>query len=85
VLDDPFSALDRNTEQQIFANLRAQCKGSTLLYLSHRMELFPQMDQVLLFQGGRVIVSTHAALLSDSPEYAQLVALSRGKGEDHEA
>lgn len=83
VLDDPFSALDRDTEEQVFANLRALCPQSTLLYLSHRLELFPQMNQVLFMKNGSVTVSTHEALLHSSSDYALLVALSGKGGPDH--
>lgn len=83
VLDDPFSALDRDTERKVFANIRALCPDSTLLYLSHRLELFPQMKQVLFMKDGTVTVSTHEALLQTSPDYAQLVALSGKGGQDN--
>lgn len=83
VLDDPFSALDRDTERKVFANIRALCPDSTLLYLSHRLELFPQMKQVLFMKDGTVTVSTHEALLQTSSDYAQLVALSGKGGQDN--
>ncbi len=49
VLDDPFSALDRRTEEQIFQNLQEMIreKGLIVLLISHRLTLFPQMDQVI--------------------------------------
>lgn len=47
ILDDPFSALDAKTEQQIFTNLRTYASDSILLLITHRLELLPQMDQVL--------------------------------------
>lgn len=47
ILDDPFSALDAKTEQQIFTNLRQYASDSVLLLITHRPALLPQMDQVL--------------------------------------
>ncbi len=35
ILDDPFSALDRSTENEIYENLRAQTKDSIVLLISH--------------------------------------------------
>ena len=55
VLDDPFSALDRKTEEQVFDNLRKMTASSTVLLISHRLYLFPQMDGVLWIQDGKAV------------------------------
>lgn len=47
ILDDPFSALDMETEQQIFTNLRQYASDCIILLISHRLTLFPQMNQIL--------------------------------------
>ena len=44
VLDDPFSALDKETEVQIFLNLKELAKDSIIILISHRLYLFDQMD-----------------------------------------
>ena len=44
ILDDPFSALDRKTEEEVFANLRKLVADSIVILLSHRLYLFPEMD-----------------------------------------
>ena len=72
ILDDPFSALDRKTEEEIFTNLRERAADSIVLLLSHRLYLFPQMDQVLWMEDGKVTAGTHEQILEKFPEYARL-------------
>ena len=72
ILDDPFSALDNQTEAQVFAHLKELCRDSIVLLISHRLYLFPQMDQVIFVDHGQALVSTHAQLLQSNAEYARL-------------
>ena len=72
ILDDPFSALDRKTEEEVFANLRKFTADSIVILLSHRLYLFPQMDQVLWMEDGKVVAGTHEQILTECPEYARL-------------
>ncbi len=78
ILDDPFSALDRPTEKQIFASLREIAGDSIVLLISHRLYLFPEFDQVLWMEAGRVTAGTHEELLRKLPEYAALMAEQEG-------
>ena len=78
VLDDPFSALDRKTEEQVFANLRKMTAGSTVLLISHRLYLFPQMDGVLWIQDGKAVCAAHKELMAQNPQYAALVNAQEG-------
>ena len=72
ILDDPFSALDRKTEEEVFANLRKLAADSIVILLSHRLYLFPEMDQVLWMEDGKVTAGTHEQILEKFPEYARL-------------
>ena len=72
ILDDPFSALDRKTEEEVFANLRKLAADSIVLLLSHRLYLFPKMDQVLWMEDGKVTAGTHEQILEKFPEYVRL-------------
>jgi len=72
ILDDPFSALDQQTEKQIFAHLREMTKDTIVLLISHRLYLFPEMDQVLWMENGRTVSGTHDQLLKKVPEYRVL-------------
>ena len=72
ILDDPFSALDQTTEKQIFANLRQMTKDTIVLLISHRLYLFPEMDQILWMENGRTVSGTHEEMLEKVPEYKLL-------------
>ena len=72
ILDDPFSALDKNTEKQAFVNLQALAKDSIVLLISHRLYLFPEMDGVIWMENGKAVTGTHEELLKTVPEYENL-------------
>ena len=72
VLDDPFSALDRNTEDIVFRNLQEYAKDKVVFLISHRLYHFPQMQQVIFMDGGKTTVGTHAGLMAAEPVYLQL-------------
>ena len=89
ILDDPFSALDKNTEKQAFVNLQALAKDSIVLLISHRLYLFPEMDGVIWMENGKVVTGTHKELLKIVPEYENLytsqVHTTENGGAEHDA
>lgn len=84
VLDDPFSALDRNTEALIFENLKKLASDSIVLLISHRLYLFPELDQVIWMDGGNQTVGTHQELMESVPDYAALFHAQEGGKQDAE-
>jgi ABC-type multidrug transport system fused ATPase/permease subunit len=80
VLDDPFSAVDVDTEARIVANLRGtfgpqapSAQRSTIVLLSHRLGAFPHADLIVVLDGGRVAErGTHAGLLQNDGLYARI-------------
>ncbi len=72
VLDDPFSALDRSTEDIVFRNLQEYAKDKVVFLISHRLYHFPQMQQVIFMDGGKTTVGTHTELMAAEPIYRQL-------------
>ncbi len=72
ILDDPFSAVDMDTERKIIAKLRGRFPDRILVLISHRLAAFPETDQVLFFENGRAVTSTHEALLRENPTYKAL-------------
>ena len=77
ILDDPFSALDKNTEKQIFANLKQQTKDNIVFLISHRLYLFPQMNQVIWMEDGKAVAGTHEEILEKIPEHV-IVETAKG-------
>ncbi len=72
ILDDPFSAVDMDTERKIIAKLRGRFPDRILVLISHRLAAFPETEQVLFFENGRAVTSTHEALLRENPAYKAL-------------
>ena len=78
VLDDPFSALDRGTEDTVFAHLQACAKDKVVFLISHRLYLFPQMQRVIFMEDGKTTVGTHEELMASVPAYRQLYESQTG-------
>jgi ABC-type multidrug transport system fused ATPase/permease subunit len=80
VLDDPFSAVDVETETRLVAHLR-QAFGphapvkqqATIVFFSHRLSAFPLADLVVVLDNGRIAEQgTHQTLLSAEGLYARI-------------
>lgn len=84
VLDDPFSALDRRTEDEVFARLKACAQDRVVILISHRLYHFPELRQIVFMQGGKTDVGTHEALCASVPAYRALYESQTG-GAAHEA
>src|SRR5438046_1364056 len=80
VLDDPFSAVDIDTEARIVANLRAAFGScvrpdhrTTVVLFSHRLGAFPQADHIIVLERGRIVESgMHTELLEANRLYARI-------------
>jgi ATP-binding cassette, subfamily B, multidrug efflux pump len=85
VLDDPFSALDLDTEAKIVTGLRQRFGPSqpsaqqcTVMLFSHRLLAFPQADFVVVLDRGRLLEQgTHAELSQGNGLYARIYRAQR--------
>ena len=79
LLDDPFSALDVNTEERIITGLREGLEGlggATTLLTAHRPSTVALADRVLLMVDGTIAAEgTHAELMDSSEQYRQLMTM----------
>jgi ABC-type multidrug transport system fused ATPase/permease subunit len=96
VLDDPFSAVDLDTEAQLIASLRQtfgpqvpENQRATILLSSHRLAAFPQADRIIVLDHGRILeTGTHSELMKAGGLYARifqaqaLVSRSNGQTKD---
>ena len=78
VLDDPFSALDRKTEDAVFAGFREYAKDKVIFLISHRLYHFPQMQKIIFMEDGKTVVGTHDELIRSVPAYLRLYEGQKG-------
>lgn len=79
ILDDPFSAVDRHTEESIFNYLKMKESNRIIILISHRLHVFPQTDQVIWINEGSAHVSSHDSLLINLSAYKQLYVMQEGE------
>jgi ATP-binding cassette subfamily B multidrug efflux pump len=85
VLDDPFSALDLDTEakivtgvRQLFGPSQPYAQQCTVVLFSHRLLAFPQADLVVVLDHGRILEQgTHAELSTGNGLYARIYRAQR--------
>ena len=73
IFDEPSSALDPISENQLFENIMNNGKGKTMLFISHRLSSVQNADWVFMLENGRVIEEgTHKLLLDQNGVYADM-------------
>jgi ATP-binding cassette subfamily B protein len=73
ILDEATSALDPEAEAAINATLRRLSAGRTVISATHRLAAIQHVDQIIVFDRGRIVErGSHAALLAEQGVYAQL-------------
>lgn len=78
ILDDPFSALDKQTEEDVFNNMKKYTSDSIVILISHRLYLFPQMAKVVWIDNGKAEAGTHEEIMKKCPKYAALYNEQKG-------
>ena len=73
VLDDAFSNLDSDTEEEILRNIRVQLLQTTTLIISHRLSAVRDADKIIVMDEGIIIEQgSHESLISTGGVYARL-------------
>lgn len=73
ILDDPLSAVDANTEEEILANLSSYYGNRTVLIVSHRISALRDCDLIITLKNGRIVEQgSHSQLLELNGSYAKL-------------
>lgn len=76
VLDDPLSAVDVHTEEQIETALRSVLATTTALIVVHRPSTVALCDRVALLHEGRIAaVGTHAELMATDERYRDILSM----------
>ena len=82
VFDDLSSALDVETERELWKRLFEERADATCLVVSHRRAALERADQVLLMDGGRIVArGTLDEVLLRSPQMAALWGDAHGRHE----
>jgi len=78
ILDDAFSSVDVETEEQILAELKKFMQGRTTLLISHRISTVRESDFIIYLRGGEIIEQgSHDELLARRGAYYQLYQRQR--------
>ena len=73
ILDDSFSAVDTNTEEEILRNLKTFMKGRTSIIISHRVSTVKDADKIVIIDKGKIAEEgTHEELLALNGMYADI-------------
>jgi ATP-binding cassette, subfamily B, bacterial HlyB/CyaB len=73
VLDEATSALDYPTERQVCLNLAQAFQGTTVFFITHRLNTVRNADIIVVMDGGRVIEQgSHAELMALRGHYFYL-------------
>ena len=73
ILDDPFSAIDINLEEQIMKSLKKDIGNRIILLFSHRLMTFSYCNQVMVLEKGCLIQKgTHETLVNNKGLYKDI-------------
>lgn len=73
VLDEPSNSLDPVAEGQILDHILNHIKMKTVIIISHRLSVAPQMDKIVCLKNGKIIASgNHEVLIHECAYYKEL-------------
>lgn len=76
ILDDPFASVDQKTEVCILQRLKQASARRVILLISHRLAVFPQLDQIIWMRPDSTVrVATHPILYEQDSAYHRLYDL----------
>lgn len=84
VLDDPFSAVDRQVENEILQRIRKEYPDRVILLISHRLYHFPEFDLVLFLHDGTATFLPHEEMMRQEAGYRSLYEKQMGEKDDEE-
>lgn len=72
ILDDAFSSLDAETEEDILSDIKEFTRGVTTVIVSHRLSAVRKADRIVVMNNGKIVEDgTHDKLMLLNGEYAR--------------
>lgn len=79
-MDEPSSALDVDSEQQLLGSLRKLAKDKTVVVISHRLSTVQWVDRIYVLDRGSVVESgSHEELMAKQGNYYGMYVTSKGE------
>jgi subfamily B ATP-binding cassette protein HlyB/CyaB len=80
IFDEATSALDYESERIIQDNMKAICKGRTVIIIAHRLSAVRDAHRIIVMERGQIVeTGTHQDLIAqESSHYAHLHRLQQG-------
>ena len=73
ILDDTFSNVDAETEEQLLTTVRAAARDHLVLLITHRIRTLQTADRIVVVTDGRIIAEgTHQSLLAQGGLYREI-------------
>jgi ATP-binding cassette subfamily B protein len=83
ILDEPFTALDREIRHELLCRARDLWAGATLLCATHDIRESLHFDRVLVVEGGRIVEDGHPSVLEAQLDSRYRLLLEIEKAADY--
>jgi subfamily B ATP-binding cassette protein HlyB/CyaB len=80
IFDEATSALDYESERIIQNNMKAICKGRTVIIIAHRLSAVRDANRIIVMDRGQIVEQGHTPELITRPKglYAHLYQMQQG-------
>ncbi len=83
ILDEPTSALDPRNEEQVFGMMLRLTKGSSSMFVSHRLSSTRYADRIFVLDGGKLIQEgNHSQLMTEDGLYRTMYLAQASQYQD---
>lgn len=73
ILDEPFTSIDVQTENQLFLTLLQEAKDKTLILITHRLSKLQHLDKIYVMDHGKIVESgSHKSLIQQQGYYYEM-------------
>jgi ATP-binding cassette, subfamily B, bacterial NisT/SpaT len=87
ILDEPTSAIDAISQEEIFLNFKEICRDKIGIFISHRLSNIIHADKIIVLKEGEICeIGTHYELMENKGHYYRLYdSQSRGYAKEKES